>query len=183
MARNESRVGDIDLCVRTERARIFSKQAVRDEYIEWRETELGYAPPRDYRGLLNMFERDALRFIKNRDGRIETLQWDQIPVISLTMKPIVKLVTDGIFQFKSISEAIASAKPIPINKAMEIITQGVPEKPYQTKGVYWESYCESLNNYPEAIRKKVLQRDSYEKHYNDYKKAPNTYEPISRQGE
>lgn len=36
MARGESRVGDIDICVRVNRAKEFSLMDARDKYVHWR---------------------------------------------------------------------------------------------------------------------------------------------------
>lgn len=161
MARGEQRVGDIDLCIKVDRAKKFSPMDSMDEYIQWRLDELGYAPPRDFDGLLDMFERDVKRFIKNRDGRIEALLWIELDFISLNMRPIVPLIKDGELVVQSVAEAITNAKPISMERAKKIISNGMPNNPRTTTGEYWDIYCETLGIYPECIRKLVLERDSY----------------------
>lgn len=171
LARNEQNVTDIDLCVKVSRTQEFSAVEHRNDYIKWRKEVLGYAPPRDFVSELYMYEFDVRRFIQNKDGRIDILQWDQLQPISLTMHPIVTLVHNGVLIFDCIFDAISKAKAITIEGALNIISGGVPEKPTATQGEYWESYCNSLSEYPDILREAILDRDSNTEHYVNCKNA------------
>ena len=165
LAKNELNVGDIDLCVRVERTKNFKASESKKEYTKWRKEELGFAPPRDFLSGLSMFQLDVTRYIKNRDGRIELLMWDELPIISLTMKPIVAIVQNGKLVHETLLDAIALAKPITIERAEEIISSNIPVPPMETEGEFWASYCNSLNNIPIDIRGKILERDKNFQHY------------------
>lgn len=160
LARNESSVGDIDLCLRLSRNGSASCLDKKNEYIEWREIELGLKPPRDWRGELDMYEIDPLRYIKARDSRIELLSWDQLDFISLTLNPIVTLVEDGKLKFDSPAEAIANAKSISMQQAVNIIQSGQIRHFSKTNDdEYWKSYCSSLSKFPVPVRDMILARD------------------------
>lgn len=166
LARNETSVGDIDLCLRLSRNDRPSCLDEKNEYIKWRELELGLKPPRDLRGELNMYELDPLKYIKARDGRVELLRWDQLDFISLTLNPIVILVEDGKLKFDNPAVAIANAKSISMQQAEEIINTGeIRHFSNVNDDEYWESYCRSLNKFPEPVRDLVLARDGTSERY------------------
>jgi predicted nucleotidyltransferase len=166
LARNETSVRDIDLCFRLSRNDCASRLDEKNEYIEWRELELGLKPPRDLRGELNMYELDPLKYIKARDGRIELLRWDQLDFISLTLNPIVTLVEDGKLKFDNPVEAIANAKSISMQQAENIINTGeIRHFSNVNDDEYWKSYCRSLNKFPELVRDMILARDGTAERY------------------
>ncbi len=171
MARNETSFGDIDLCVKVNRTQEFKVHDHRDEYIEWRKEVLGYAPPRDFSAEIGMYELDVSRFIKSRDGRIEILRWVQFPVICLTMNPFVKLVENGNCLINSVTEVMSKSTVITDEQAIDIVNNGVPENPSDKKGVFWQSYCNTLAKFPVHIRNMILERDSNIKHYECFANA------------
>jgi predicted nucleotidyltransferase len=168
LARNEIQVGDIDICVRFEQIKNSNSMEHKNEYIKWRKKELGFAPPRDFSSTLGMFELDVRKYVKNRDGRIELILWDQLGGISLTMKPIVEIVHNGKLVHETLLDAIALAKPITIEQAEAIIAKNIPEPPWEKKGVIWESYCNALNNYPANVMDKILERDNNAQYYEEF---------------
>ncbi|GGX62476.1 hypothetical protein [Saccharospirillum salsuginis] len=161
LARNQEVIGDIDVCMQVQRAKEFSAQENKESYIEWRKSLLGYAPPRDYNAQLNMYELDVTRYVKNRDGRIEILRNDQLGPISLTMNPISSIVNGGSIISSSASEVVMNALPITNEKAIELINSGIPRRPAEAKGEYWNSYCCSLSRYSDVHRELILKRDNY----------------------
>lgn len=171
VARSEEKVGDVDVACEVEKIELKPGfYADLDEYLQWRKDVLGFAKPTDYHKQLHTVEADPLRFIKNGDGRIEILQWDQVELISLSLHPIVTLVKDGTFLFNSVENAIAAAKPITIAKAKNIIADGQPEKPDEIDGEYWTSYCITINHLPQEIGDLILERDGYRKAFKAYAK-------------
>jgi predicted nucleotidyltransferase len=168
LARNEPNVGDIDLCVKVARTQQFSIEKYKKEYIKWRKDILDFAPPRDFSSTLNMYELDVTRFIQNKDGRIEILRWDQLPAISLTLMPIVTLVQNGKFIHDTLLTAISKAEAISHKRAEEIVASDIPEAPYEKKGIYWDSYCNSLSNFPISIRNMILERDNNVGNYQSF---------------
>jgi predicted nucleotidyltransferase len=87
LAREGEKFGDIDICMKIKRSRDFSPVECKKKYIEYRKEVLGYAPPRGWSAELGIFELDVSRFVKNKDGRIEMLRWDQLDPICLTLRP------------------------------------------------------------------------------------------------
>jgi len=171
MARNEVSIGDIDICMEVERVNEFCAHEEKEDYTNWRKEALGYAPPRDFSSGLHMYSLDVSRFVKNRDGRIDLLWWNQLNPISLTMTPIVNLVQNGILIFDSATRAISCAKPITLEQGKEIIESGFPENPRQLKGEFWDSYCNTLRVYPEEIRNYILERDNNKTNYHEHTNA------------
>ncbi len=161
LARSEPKVGDLDLCVNVERVQAFSPSEKKEEYREWRSSILGYAPLSNYGDELYMFQTDVIRFIKARDGRYDVLQWQELPNLSLTLDPLIKLVNNGELQYKNAKEAIANAaciEPEEINLAIE--KGALSRKNYEIS-----VYCNALSKYPEQVRDAILERD---KCHNEY---------------
>jgi len=170
LARNEDKVGDIDVACQVESTteELFDDL---DDYFKWRKNVLGYAMPVGWNQRLSAVESDPIRFIRNRDGRIEMLQWRQVELVSLALQPIVSLIKDGAILFESVAEAIAASKPITIAQAKKVIANGVPRKPDKTEGDYWESYCITVNHLPPKISDLILERDGYREPYKTYAKS------------
>ena len=171
LARDGEKFGDIDICMKIRRSRQFSPTECKKEYIKWREEVLGYAPPRDFFVELGTFELDVSRFVKNRDGRIDILRWDQFDPICLTLNPYIKLIENRICVISSVDEIEKSRTIFTESQALDIVKGGIPENPLDKKGEYWDSYCCSLKLYPEFIRKAVLERDNNQEAYERYMKA------------
>jgi len=172
LARNEEFVGDIDICVKTKRHE-FDNLELLDAYLEWRLDVLGYAVPRSSYKLMDTFSCDPLRFIKNRDGRIEQLTWDQRNAISLTMQPQILIFDEGMPIFDDVEVALDMAKPISLSKAKNIIgNKDGPTYYSALGGFYLESYCRSLSVYPEHIRYIILDRDNSHQAYAKYLAIP-----------
>jgi len=169
LARDGESFGDIDICMKIKRSREFSPSKSKNDYIRWREQVLGYKPPvSESSAERGMFELDVGRYIKNRDGRIDMLRWDQFQPICLTLQPYVKLVEKCFSIVDSVEYIEKQRATFSKEQALEVVNSGLPEKPYDTKGIYWESYCSALNRYPSFIRYAVLERDSYVEPYSRY---------------
>jgi|GEM_PF-6019517 len=108
-----------------------------------------------------MFETDVSRFIKNSDGRIEMLRWDQFEPICLTLQPFIKLVENGRVVVTDIKTLENHRSTFSEEQALEVVKNGVPEGPREIRGIYWESYCAALKLYPAFIREAILDRDSH----------------------
>lgn len=165
LARDGEKFGDIDICMKIKRSREFSPLECKEEYIKYRKEMLGYAPPRDWSAELSTFELDVSRFVKNKDGRIEMLRWDQFDPICLTLKPYVKLVDNSICVVRSVDDIEKNRAIFTESQALDIVKSGTPENPRNIKGEYWDSYCFSLELYPEFIREAILERDSHQDAY------------------
>lgn len=169
MARGGEAFGDIDLCLKIRRSKQFSYSECKDDYIKWREQALGYKPPPIESGAeRGMFELDVSRFIKNRDGRIEILRWNQFEPICITLQPFIKLVENCRVIATDVEKLERHRSTFSEEQALEIVKNGVPEDPSGIKGIYWESYCSALKLYPEFIRDVILDRDSYWEAYKAY---------------
>lgn len=162
LARDGKNFGDIDICMKIKRSRQFSPMECKYEYIRWREQILGYKPPAiDSSAERGMFELDVGRYIKNRDGRIDMLPWDQFQPICLALRPYIKLVDNCLNIVDSVEDIEKHRATFSEKQAIEVVKNGVPENPCETKGLYWESYCSALARYPSFVRDAVLERDSY----------------------
>ncbi|RLV57816.1 hypothetical protein D5018_20550 [Parashewanella curva] len=168
LARDGDRFGDIDICIDLKRSKKFNPAAHSEDYINWRQEVLGYAPPRDFFAELGMFDKDLFRFVKNRDGRIELLRWNQFDPICLTLQPYVILVENGIGIVNSISDIESNKKCFTTEQALELVKNDTPHHPNEISGIYWDSYCQSLSVYPASIRNAILKRDSAKKRYDAY---------------
>ncbi len=169
LARDGEKFGDIDVCLKIRRSKQFSYSDCKNDYIKWREQVLGYKPPVAYSSAERcMFETDVSRFIKNSDGRIEMLRWDQFEPICLTLQPFIKLVENGRVIVTDIKTLENHRSTFSEEQALEIVKNGVPEDPRDIKGIYWESYCSALKLYPSFIRDAILDRDSHREAYEAY---------------
>lgn len=168
LARDGDRFGDIDVCIDLKRSKKFNPAAQSEDYINWRQEVLGYAPPRDFFAELGMFYKDVFRFVKNRDGRIELLRWNQFDPICLTLQPYVILVENGIGIVNSISDIENNKKCFTTEQALELVKNDTPHHPNEISGIYWDSYCQSLSIYPASIRNAILKRDSAKERYDAY---------------
>lgn len=135
LARGGEEFGDIDVCLKIRRSQQFSYSDCKNDYIKWREQVLGYKPPAAYSAAERcMFETDVSRFIKNSDGRIEVLRWDQFEPICLTLQPFIKLVENGrviVTDIKTLENYRATFSE---EQALEIVKNGLPEDPRDIKG-------------------------------------------------
>ncbi|EJL8267733.1 hypothetical protein NM215_002653 [Vibrio cholerae] len=162
LARGGEKFGDIDVCLKIRRSQQFSYSDCKNDYIKWREQVLGYKPPAPYSSAERcMFETDVSRFIKNSDGRIEMLRWDQFEPICLTLQPFIKLVENGRVIVANVEELEGHRITFTAEQALDIVKSGVPENPRGTEGIYWESYCAAQKLYPAFIRDAILDRDAY----------------------
>lgn len=169
LARDAEKFGDIDICLKIRRSQQFSYSDCKNDYIKWREQVLGYKPPAAYSSAERcMFETDVSRFIKNSDGRIEMLRWDQFEPICLTLQPFIKLVENGRVVVTDIKTLENHRSTFSEEQALEIVKNGVPEDPRDIKGIYWESYYSALKLYPGFIRDAILDRDSHREAYEAY---------------
>ncbi|EGR4373096.1 hypothetical protein DDM70_12005 [Vibrio cholerae] len=166
LARDAEKFGDIDICLKIRRSQQFSYSDCKNDYIKWREQVLGYKPPAAYSSAERcMFETDVSRFIKNSDGRIEMLRWDQFEPICLTLQPFIKLVENGRVVVTDIKTLENHRSTFSEEQALEVVKNGVPEGPREIRGIYWESYCAALKLYPAFIREAILDRDSHREAY------------------
>ncbi|MGK0235925.1 MAG: hypothetical protein ACI9EK_002468 [Psychroserpens sp.] len=166
IATDGDRFGDIDLCIKIKRSKKFSHKECKYNYIKWREQILGFKPPESNSSAeRGMFELDVSRYIKNRDGRIDLLPWNQFHPICLALRPYIKLVDNSLILVDSLTDIEKYRDTFSEEQAMEIIRNGTPEKPLDTNGIYWDSYCSALARYPSLIRNAVLERDSYVEAY------------------
>jgi hypothetical protein len=169
LARGGKEFGDIDLCLKIRCSKQFSYSECKDDYIKWREQALGYKPPLiESAAERGMFELDVSRFIKNRDGRIEILRWDQFEPICLTLQPFIQLIENGRVFVTDVEKLEKHRSTFSEEQALEIVKNGVPEDPSEIKGIYWESYCSALKWYPGFIRDAILDRDSHREAYEAY---------------
>lgn len=175
LARDGEKFGDIDVCLKIRRSQQFSYSDCKNDYIKWREQVLGYKPPVAYSSAERcMFETDVSRFIKNSDGRIEMLRWDQFEPICLTLQPFIKLVENGRVVFTDVEILEKHRSTFSEEQALAIVKNGVPEDPRGIKGIYWESYCSALKLYPGFIRDAILDRDACKEAYNAYVRNNNS---------
>ncbi|EGR0601672.1 TPA: hypothetical protein PX766_003457 [Vibrio cholerae] len=160
LARSESKVGDLDLCVNIERVQAFSPSEKKEEYSEWRSSTLGYAHPSNYGDELYMFQTDVIRFIKAGDGRF-VLQWHELPSLSLTLDPLTKLVSKGELQYSNAREAVANATCLSGEEINSTIEKGaLSRKDYEIS-----VYRNALSKYPEHVRDAILERDKCQDEY------------------
>ncbi|WP_415721711.1 nucleotidyltransferase domain-containing protein [Photobacterium ganghwense] len=164
LARNETKVSDIDLCVKIERTMGFQVNEHKSDYLVWRKDVLGYAAPDDYFKQVNMFETDVTRYLKARDGRYDVLRWGELVGLSLTLDPIVTLVSEGALQYESIEVALENASSISHDRAISIVEAGALSR----KEVYWDSYCNALSKFPPFVREAILKRDNCQSEYLSY---------------
>ena len=169
LARNDTRVSDIDLCVKIERSMDFQHLEHKSDYLVWRKNVLGYADPNDFYEQLGMFEKDAIRYLKARDGRYDVLYWDQLAGLSLTLDPIVILIKNGVTQYKSAQEALRNCSGISHAQAQLMIEEGTVSR----RNMQLTPYCNALSKYPPFIREMILKRDNSEKEYDIYVKKLN----------
>ncbi|MCL1080069.1 hypothetical protein D5R81_18745 [Parashewanella spongiae] len=168
LTRDGERFGDIDVCIDLKRSKKFNPADHSEDYIYWRQEVLGYAPPRDFFAELSMYDKDVFRFVKNKDGRIELLRWNQFDPICLTLKPFVTLVENGVCLVNSISDLAKNKNSFTAEQALELVKNDTPHKPNEICGIYWDSYCQSLSVYPASIRNAILKRDSAQERYDAY---------------
>lgn len=164
LARSEPKVGDLDLCVNVKRVQAFSPLEKKEEYREWRSSTLGYAPPSSYGDELYMFQTDVIRFIKARDGRYDVLQWHELPNLSLTLDPLIKLVNNGELQYDNAKEAVANAACIEPEEINSTIEKGALSR----KNYEISVYCNALSKFPEQVRDAILERDKCHNEYYAY---------------
>ena len=169
LARNSDVVGDVDLCIEIDRVKNPS-EVDKQDYFEWRKRVLGYAQPRGVSGLLNaLYGDDALRHVKNKDGRIEALGWMQLEVLSLSLDPIISLMENGQLCCVDLDRLHLESKPVSIDTAAEYVSRNVPEKPRKQNDEFWESYCQTVSSYPEEVRNMILDRDSTHSAFEKFK--------------
>ena len=169
LARNSDVVGDVDLCIEIDRIKD-PNEAERKDYFEWRKRVLGYAHPRDVSGLMRaIYSDDAIRYMKNKDGRLEMLQWAQLEVLSLSLTPIIPLMENGRLCSVDLDNLHLESKPISIDTATEYVSRNVPEKPRKQNDEFSESYCHTVSSYPEEVRNMILNRDATHSAFEKFK--------------
>jgi predicted nucleotidyltransferase len=157
LARQEDSVGDIDLCVNTEVRKNIKIEA--DEYIEWRRKNLEYF--NQYWYYWRFVNDDPIRYIMDRDGRIEVLAWDQLGPIALTCDPYVRIIENGKRKFENAEQSLQNARSLDMETAKKIIFEhNLPEKQLKND-FFWNSYRNTLMEYPLDIRLMILKRDGY----------------------
>lgn len=158
LARKETSVSDIDICVQVKRTDQFEAEPNKIRYLFWRKETFGWAPPSDFYKECSMFETDVIRYLKSGDGRFDILYWDQLDGLSLTLDPMVNLVSNGEINYQTSELALENTLSITKRRAFEIVESGA----VNIKNMHWDSYCNTLKKYPKDIRLAILIRDDCE---------------------